>query len=348
MRWPSWTPPGPERAVLVGLSCGGLWGVQLAVDHPERVLGLVASTPAVPLAPGRPERKVYRFERAVRRDRRAGRSTTRHYWQQRLRGLPVSSSSSRCFTEPHSTKQIEDCVGWGMETDPGTLVDATYGLDRVRAAELRRGVRAGRAARCSWSTATRTRSCRTPAASALAEVTGGALVTIEGGGHCPHGRDPVVVNRLVARVRRLGACRPHRGPARGRGRCAGPSGRCTCRRRSASGHARRDVAIADELRRLHPDLQIDWLAQHPVTTVLAAHGRAHPPGVGLPRQRVGRRGERGGRARPARVPGDPADGRHARQQLHGLRRPGRGRAVRRRGSATRRGTSTTSCTRTPS
>ena len=27
------------------------------------------------------------------------------------------------------------------------------------------------------------------------------------------------------------------------------------------GHAQRDVAIADELRKLHPDLEIDWLAQ---------------------------------------------------------------------------------------
>ncbi|MGH3411241.1 MAG: hypothetical protein ACRDRJ_53390 [Streptosporangiaceae bacterium] len=43
------------------------------------------------------------------------------------------------------------------------------------------------------------------------------------------------------------------------------------------GHAQRDVAIADELRKLHPDLEIDWLAQHPVTTVLAARGeRVHP------------------------------------------------------------------------
>ena len=34
------------------------------------------------------------------------------------------------------------------------------------------------------------------------------------------------------------------------------------------GHAWRDVAIARELRALHPDLQIDWLAQDPVTRVL--------------------------------------------------------------------------------
>ncbi len=43
------------------------------------------------------------------------------------------------------------------------------------------------------------------------------------------------------------------------------------------GHAQRDVAIADELRVLHPDLEIDWLAQHPVTAVLESRGeRIHP------------------------------------------------------------------------
>jgi predicted glycosyltransferase len=43
------------------------------------------------------------------------------------------------------------------------------------------------------------------------------------------------------------------------------------------GHAQRDVAIAEELRSMHPDLEIDWLAQHPVTAVLASRGeRVHP------------------------------------------------------------------------
>ena len=43
------------------------------------------------------------------------------------------------------------------------------------------------------------------------------------------------------------------------------------------GHALRDVAIAGELRSLRPDLEIDWLAQHPVTTVLADRGeQVHP------------------------------------------------------------------------
>jgi predicted glycosyltransferase len=48
------------------------------------------------------------------------------------------------------------------------------------------------------------------------------------------------------------------------------------------GHARRDVAIAKELRTLVPDLEIDWLAQHPVTRVLAAEGeRIHPASAHL-------------------------------------------------------------------
>ena len=48
------------------------------------------------------------------------------------------------------------------------------------------------------------------------------------------------------------------------------------------GHAQRDVAIAKELRRLHPDLEIDWLAQHPVTKVLEGEGeRIHPASAHL-------------------------------------------------------------------
>ena len=48
------------------------------------------------------------------------------------------------------------------------------------------------------------------------------------------------------------------------------------------GHALRDVAIAAELRKHHPDLQIDWLAQHPVTKVLEDRGeRVHPASAWL-------------------------------------------------------------------
>jgi hypothetical protein len=112
---------------------------------------------------------------------------------------------------------------------------------------------------------------------ALAEATGGKLVTLEGAGHIPSGRDPVKINLLL----RDFICPP---PAAPRWKRAGS------RRKRALyisspiglGHARRDVAIAQELRRLHPDLEIDWLAQHPVTEILEGLGeRIHPASAQL-------------------------------------------------------------------
>jgi predicted glycosyltransferase len=112
---------------------------------------------------------------------------------------------------------------------------------------------------------------------ALAQLTRGELVTLEGSGHGPHVRDPVKVN-LLLRDFVTPPARPGRW-SRGRGRrkralyISSPIG---------LGHARRDVAIADELRKLHPDLEIDWLAQHPVTAALEARGeRIHPASAHL-------------------------------------------------------------------
>ena len=43
------------------------------------------------------------------------------------------------------------------------------------------------------------------------------------------------------------------------------------------GHAQRDLAIARELRARRPELEIVWLAQHPVTAALEAAGEiVHP------------------------------------------------------------------------
>ena len=70
---------------------------------------------------------------------------------------------SKCFTEPHSTKQIEDAVGWGLETDPEVLADLTP-ASTWRPASTAASSASVFAARCSSSTATRTRSTRTRAA----------------------------------------------------------------------------------------------------------------------------------------------------------------------------------------
>jgi predicted glycosyltransferase len=103
-------------------------------------------------------------------------------------------------------------------------------------------------------------------------------VLLEGAGHGPHARDPVRVNlllrdfvdRLRPESRRGGVRRWTRSMARPRRALfvSSPIG---------LGHAQRDITIARELRRLVPELEVDWLAQHPVTRVLRAEGeRVHP------------------------------------------------------------------------
>ena len=103
-------------------------------------------------------------------------------------------------------------------------------------------------------------------------------MTLEGSGHSPQARDPVKVNLLLRDFVDPAAARP-RTWTRGKSRrkralyVSSPIG---------LGHARRDVAIAKELRKLHPDLEIDWLAQNPVTRVLEAEGeRIHPASAHL-------------------------------------------------------------------
>jgi predicted glycosyltransferase len=110
----------------------------------------------------------------------------------------------------------------------------------------------------------------------LAASTGGALVVLEGAGHLPNARDPVRVNLLVREfVEQVCELRPPRSRwTRGRRR---PKRALYISSPIGLGHARRDVAIAQELRRHHPDLEIEWLAQHPVTRVLEGAGETvHP------------------------------------------------------------------------
>ncbi|MBW3603626.1 MAG: alpha/beta fold hydrolase [Actinobacteria bacterium] len=111
---------------------------------------------------------------------------------------------------------------------------------------------------------------------AFAELTGGDLVVIEGSGHLALVRDPVAVNRAIIRFvdRITGAAMRRHTWTRGMHRerkvlyLSSPIG---------LGHVRRDLAVAEQLRTRHPDIRVEWLAQHPVTTVLEAAGETiHP------------------------------------------------------------------------
>ena len=258
---------GTERAVVVGLSLGGRHALQLAAWYPERAAGVIAIGTALPW-PVPPD-----FDQP--RDSYEGwQKCNRHYWLADYRGW-VEFFMSQVFTEPHSTKPWEDGVGWGLDTDAQTLLRTGPGLDEPTAADAEAICRQ---VRCPVLVVHGDEDGIVPYETgvALAEWTGGNLVTIRGGGHAPTLRDPVRANLLI---REFASRSSRPGPARGPGPAgaAGPGGRCSSSSPIGLGHARRDLAIADELRERHPDLQIDWLTQDPVTRLLSERGeRVHP------------------------------------------------------------------------
>jgi pimeloyl-ACP methyl ester carboxylesterase/predicted glycosyltransferase len=263
-----------ERAVLVSLSLGAQRALLLAAEHPERIGGAVFIAPSVPFGEPVANRTLYPWDEELDTDE-AWAKYNRYYWLRDYRGF-LEFFFSRMFTEPHSTKSIEDCVGWGLETTAETLVATQLEkevLDKNTARDLCRRLR------CPVLVIQGAEDAITGPGRgiALAEETGGELVLLEGSGHGPHARDPVKVNLLLREF--VAPPPPPTRWVRGKSRrkralyISSPIG---------LGHAQRDAAIADELRTLHPDLEIDWLAQHPVTTVLEARGeRIHPASAHL-------------------------------------------------------------------
>jgi pimeloyl-ACP methyl ester carboxylesterase len=183
-----------ERATLVGLSCGAIFATLLAADHPERVDGIVYIGPAVGLAPGHPERQVYAFDEEYDTDEGWAKYNS-HFWSRSYREF-LEFFFAQCFSEPHSTKQIEDAVGWGLETDPETLADTCRAIGLCRLERFRETCAR---VRCPALVIHGDDDRIRPHAqgAALAEATGAKLVTLEGVGHMPHARHPVKVNLLL-------------------------------------------------------------------------------------------------------------------------------------------------------
>jgi pimeloyl-ACP methyl ester carboxylesterase len=183
-----------ERAALVSLSCGALWSTLMAAEHPDRVAGLVYIAPAVALAPPHPERAVHSFLEPLGTDEGWARYN-QHYWLRDYRGF-LEFFFSRCLTEPHSTKQHEDCVGWALEMTPETLVATEQGLLLCELASFQRQCRR---VHCPTLVIHGTEDAIRPHAqgAALAAATRGRLVTLAGSGHLPQARDPVKVNLLI-------------------------------------------------------------------------------------------------------------------------------------------------------
>jgi pimeloyl-ACP methyl ester carboxylesterase/predicted glycosyltransferase len=275
-----------ERAVMASLSTGAQYQIEIARLAPERVVGAVFIGPLFPYTPSKNTILTDPLVQAISRSLHLPKPLSwAHmnpvHWREDYRRF-ADWFFPRAFPEPHSSKAIEDGVGWMLDTDPETLT-ATVGHG-----EFLRGRRTLRRLARNLSCPVlvvhggRDKITATRDGRALARLSGGELNVIPGAGHVLHARKPVEFNLALRDFAEdaFGRKRTPRDPTVYR-----PDGRPRALLVSSPiglGHARRDVAIARELRRLHPDLQVDWLAQDPVTRVLEAEGeRIHPASAHL-------------------------------------------------------------------
>jgi pimeloyl-ACP methyl ester carboxylesterase/predicted glycosyltransferase len=267
---------GTDAAVLVSVSRGAGYALSMATSDPQRVLGAVFVGPAVHRADLLPNAAAIAWDDEL--DAYAGWAKyNRHYW---LRDWPGFAEffMAAALNESHSTKQREDCVRWAVDdTDPQTIVATQKAFYRALTPDL----------------ATRTAQVRCPAlvvhgsddqvvglngGKRLAEALGCELVIFEGSGHLPDVREPVRFNQLVHDFVERIVPAPDPVPARRWTRALNRRPRVLYLSSPIGlGHARRDLAVATELRTLRPDVEVDWLTQHPVTAMLDKHGeRVHP------------------------------------------------------------------------
>jgi pimeloyl-ACP methyl ester carboxylesterase len=181
-----------EQAVVVSLSMGAQRSLLLADAHPERVLGLVFVAPSLPLVPEHPMRGHYarRFLRELDTDEGWARYNA-SYWRRDYPSF-LQFFFETAFSEPHSTKQIEDAVGWGLETDPETLIATALGegLDEQTTRAITERIS------CPVMVIHGEEDGIRPveAGAELAALTGGEFLRMPGVGHCPQARKPVAVN----------------------------------------------------------------------------------------------------------------------------------------------------------
>ena len=185
-----------QRAVIVSLSAGAGWALLLAARHPERVAGAVFLGPALGLGEPDPSRAAVRDTFDDELPAYAGWDKyNRHHWLSDYHDF-LEFFFGECLSERHSTKQIEDCVGWGRDTDGETLAlthDAPAMGDRDELVRLARSVR------CPVLVIHGTDDHIVPHrnGAALAELSGGHLLSFEQSGHIVCARDPIRTNLAI-------------------------------------------------------------------------------------------------------------------------------------------------------
>jgi pimeloyl-ACP methyl ester carboxylesterase/predicted glycosyltransferase len=261
------------QAILVGLSYGGLLASILAAHHPERVKAAILAGTVATVGPEHPYLAQRNF--LAQRERFEGWDKfNRAHW---LADYPDFAEHfvRHIFTEPHSTKQIEDGIAWAGDTTGRILAKTVEARTIAPSFDVSEAMY--RKISCPLLLLHGDDDQIQPygRAEAVAKVVPHAeLVILPGGGHHLLGRFPAKANTLIMDFldRKLGM-----GTKRPAGRTGGAKRALYLSSPIGLGHGRRDIAIARELRKLHPGLEVDWLAQDPVTRLLAANGeRIHP------------------------------------------------------------------------
>lgn len=269
-----------QSAVVMGFSYGGHLAAMFAASHPERSNAAVLFAPSAPFGPNNP---ALTFESmTAKRESYAGwEQYNFNYWQQHYPEF-AEFFVREVFPENYSEKQIEDALDWAAETDPKTLAHTIA----ARADREGQGPEMYRSIGCPVLLVQGTEDSIVPVEKGrlVAELCDARYVELPGVGHMPVARIPAKMNELVREfvdavlaVPVEDRSLPKIIKARNRKPKAlylsSPIG---------LGHVRRDRAIADALRERRPELEIDWLAQAPVTSFLEASGeRVHPLSASL-------------------------------------------------------------------
>jgi pimeloyl-ACP methyl ester carboxylesterase len=186
---------GAGRVVVVSWCCAGE-DLILAAEHAERVAGLVLIAPDLLLtADPAEETGPYPFDEEPL-TLEGWAKWNRHYWLCDWPGF-LEFFFAQTFTEPHSTKQIEDAVGWGLQTDPQTILrgmDAQWTNDRESVLRLCAQLRCPTLVIQGSEDAVVGPARGAAVAAAMPRA---QLITLEGCGHAPHLRDPVITNLLI-------------------------------------------------------------------------------------------------------------------------------------------------------
>jgi len=264
---------GVTSAIVVGLSFSGIFASILAAHHPERVKAAILVGTLTTVGRRFPFMSPNSF--FAERERFEGWDKwNQGHW---LANYPDFAEHfvRNIFSEPHSTKQIEDGIEWANETNGEVQVKTIVGGATPPSFDISEAMY--RKINCPVLMIHGDNDQIAPYANAtlIAELMNAELVTIPDGGHDPLGRIPAKCNSLIVDFldRRLGIPAP-KAPAR---RTKQAKRALYLSSPIGLGHGRRDIAITRELRKFHPDLEVDWLAQDPVTRLLEANGeRVHP------------------------------------------------------------------------